>query len=199
MSNVFGPTPIFLTYSLSTVAFNCRNLSSFEKERLFYRTKLHAFPLWSLALRQTPNVMSLMPLRRLVIRLLILGQILHWNFYINCVLLWLFLRSAIMNGRGRITAFERDSKRFQTLERMLKRAGAANVIAKNRDFTTIDPLDPEYANVTHMCVLFRFLKLRLTTHQPLRSFLLRVWDRQSLGLPPSSRYRIYMPSHITGC
>lgn len=57
-----------------------------------------------------------------------------------------------MRGRGRITAFERDKKRFQTLNFMLERAGATNVVAKNRDFTTVDPLDPEYANVTHMYV-----------------------------------------------
>jgi hypothetical protein len=57
-----------------------------------------------------------------------------------------------MGGRGRITAFERDRKRFQTLNFMLERAGATNVVTKNRDFTTVDPLDPEYANVTHMYV-----------------------------------------------
>lgn len=59
-----------------------------------------------------------------------------------------------MNGRGRITAFERDKKRFRTLEAMVKRAGASNVTVKNQDFLTIDPLDPDYANVTHMFVSY---------------------------------------------
>lgn len=60
--------------------------------------------------------------------------------------------SALMQGRGRITAFERDRKRFQTLKTMLERAGASNVMPKNQDFLSVDPNDVEYANVTHMYV-----------------------------------------------
>lgn len=58
--------------------------------------------------------------------------------------------SALMQGRGRITAFERDRKRFQTLKTMLERAGASNVMPKNQDFLSVDPNDVEYANVTHI-------------------------------------------------
>lgn len=58
--------------------------------------------------------------------------------------------SALMKGKGRITAFERDKKRFHTLEMMVKKAGATNVHAKNQDFLSVDPLDPDYANATHI-------------------------------------------------
>ncbi|PVG04355.1 S-adenosyl-L-methionine-dependent methyltransferase [Serendipita vermifera] len=58
--------------------------------------------------------------------------------------------SAITRGKGRITAFERDRKRFQTLKKMLERAGATNVITKNLDFLSVDPFDLEYSKVTHI-------------------------------------------------
>ncbi|CAG8730423.1 12079_t:CDS:2, partial [Acaulospora colombiana] len=45
--------------------------------------------------------------------------------------------------------FERDRKRFQTLNKMLERAGATNVVTKNLDFLSVDPFDPEYSNATH--------------------------------------------------
>jgi len=59
-----------------------------------------------------------------------------------------------MKGKGRITAFERDKRRFPTLEMMLKRAGATSVTPKNQDFLSVDPLDPDYANVSHMFVVY---------------------------------------------
>ncbi|KAG8837577.1 hypothetical protein FRB91_008050 [Serendipita sp. 411] len=58
--------------------------------------------------------------------------------------------SAIMKGKGRVTAFERDKKRFQTLKYMLDRAGASNVVPRNQDFLSVDPLDSEYQSVTHI-------------------------------------------------
>ncbi|KAG8832406.1 hypothetical protein FRC17_001387 [Serendipita sp. 399] len=58
--------------------------------------------------------------------------------------------SSIMKGRGRITAFERDVKRFQTLKHMLNRAGAHNVTPQNQDFLAVDPLASEYRSVTHI-------------------------------------------------
>jgi putative methyltransferase len=61
-----------------------------------------------------------------------------------------------MKGKGRITAFERDKKRFQTLKMMLERAGAANVTPKNFDFLSVDPFNPDYADVSHMYVLAPF-------------------------------------------
>jgi putative methyltransferase len=50
-------------------------------------------------------------------------------------------------------AFERDRKRFTTLEMMLAKAKCTNVQLLNVDFLTANPEDPKYAGVTHMLVL----------------------------------------------
>ena len=47
-------------------------------------------------------------------------------------------------------AFERDRKRYATLQTMLSRAKCKNVEAVNADFLTISPDDPKYSAVTHM-------------------------------------------------
>ena len=47
-------------------------------------------------------------------------------------------------------AFERDRKRFTTLKNMLSKAGCKNTEAINADFTSIEPTDPKYVDVTHM-------------------------------------------------
>ncbi|KAG6850690.1 hypothetical protein H0H93_009848 [Arthromyces matolae] len=60
--------------------------------------------------------------------------------------------SAIMKNKGKLFAFERDKKRFSTLTTMLSRAGCRNVEPLNVDFLTVDPLDPKYAQVTHILV-----------------------------------------------
>ncbi|KAJ7220068.1 S-adenosyl-L-methionine-dependent methyltransferase [Mycena pura] len=58
--------------------------------------------------------------------------------------------SALMRNMGKLYAFERDRKRFGTLLTMLSRAGCKNVEPINTDFLNVDPLDPKYANVTHI-------------------------------------------------
>jgi putative methyltransferase len=60
--------------------------------------------------------------------------------------------SALMKNRGKLLAFERDRKRFGTLEMMLEKAKCTNVKSLNADFLMSDPLDPAYAKVTHMSV-----------------------------------------------
>ncbi|KAF8623725.1 hypothetical protein AX17_007421 [Amanita inopinata Kibby_2008] len=58
--------------------------------------------------------------------------------------------SALMGNQGKLYAFERNKKRFNTLERMLKKANCRNVEAINSDFLTIDPKDPRFFPVTHI-------------------------------------------------
>ncbi|KAK0495411.1 S-adenosyl-L-methionine-dependent methyltransferase [Armillaria luteobubalina] len=58
--------------------------------------------------------------------------------------------SAIMGNKGTLFAFERDRKRFKTLEMMLSKAGCQNVETLNLDFLTVDPQDEAYCKVTHM-------------------------------------------------
>ncbi|KAJ3567885.1 hypothetical protein NP233_g6070 [Leucocoprinus birnbaumii] len=58
--------------------------------------------------------------------------------------------SALMKGKGKLYAFERDRKRFGTLKMMLQKAACDNVEPVNADFLTIDPSDPKYASVTHI-------------------------------------------------
>ncbi|EJD49049.1 S-adenosyl-L-methionine-dependent methyltransferase [Auricularia subglabra TFB-10046 SS5] len=61
--------------------------------------------------------------------------------------------AALMGNRGTLYAFERDKRRFKTLETMLSRAGASNVRPRNVDFLSIDPNkkeNTEYARATHI-------------------------------------------------
>ena len=57
----------------------------------------------------------------------------------------------LVGPQGQVWAFERDSRRFQTLEKLTSAAGVGTRL-KNKlaDFLTVDPADPEYANVTHI-------------------------------------------------
>jgi putative methyltransferase len=55
-----------------------------------------------------------------------------------------------MKNEGKIFAFERDRKRFQTLRMMLARAATKNVEPVNANFLSINPSD--YAHVSHMSV-----------------------------------------------
>ncbi|KAF8222089.1 S-adenosyl-L-methionine-dependent methyltransferase [Tricholoma matsutake] len=58
--------------------------------------------------------------------------------------------SALMRNRGKLYAFERDKRRFATLNTLLARAGCKNVETVNVDFLTINPSDAKYQNVTHI-------------------------------------------------
>ncbi|KZT29691.1 S-adenosyl-L-methionine-dependent methyltransferase [Neolentinus lepideus HHB14362 ss-1] len=58
--------------------------------------------------------------------------------------------SALMRNTGKLFAFERDQKRFSTLQYMLKKAGCRNVETINTDFLNVSPEDEKYAAVTHI-------------------------------------------------
>lgn len=51
---------------------------------------------------------------------------------------------------SQLFAFERDRKRFTTLQSMLSKAGCKNTEALNVDFTNIEPTNSNYSQVTHM-------------------------------------------------
>lgn len=50
----------------------------------------------------------------------------------------------------KLFAFERDRKRYITLQAMLSRAHCQNVETVNADFLTVSPADDRYRAVTHM-------------------------------------------------
>ncbi|KAI0701330.1 S-adenosyl-L-methionine-dependent methyltransferase [Cytidiella melzeri] len=58
--------------------------------------------------------------------------------------------AALMQNKGQLFAFERNRKRYATLQSMLSRARCQNVEAVNADFLTTSPDDPRYSAVTHI-------------------------------------------------
>ncbi|KAN0092826.1 S-adenosyl-L-methionine-dependent methyltransferase [Tylopilus felleus] len=58
--------------------------------------------------------------------------------------------SALMGGKGKLYAFERDKKRFSTLKTMLAKVSCKNTEALNVDFLNVDPSDLRFANATHI-------------------------------------------------
>ncbi|KAN0064878.1 hypothetical protein ACQY0O_001935 [Thecaphora frezii] len=74
--------------------------------------------------------------------------------------------SALMQGCGHLTAFERSAPRYMTLTKLLARSGAlashdkgdaklkalGNVTTVNQDFLQTDPQDPAWRNVRYMLV-----------------------------------------------
>ncbi|KAI5122536.1 hypothetical protein M0805_005263 [Coniferiporia weirii] len=60
------------------------------------------------------------------------------------------LLSSLMKNRGKLYAFERDKKRFETLKKMVAKAHCRNVEPTNADFLSIDPSDLKYSRVSHV-------------------------------------------------
>ncbi|KAF8339690.1 S-adenosyl-L-methionine-dependent methyltransferase [Cantharellus anzutake] len=60
--------------------------------------------------------------------------------------------SVMMGNKGKIYAFERDSRRFKTLEQMLAKARCENVEATCADFLCANPLDVKYGKVSHILI-----------------------------------------------
>ncbi|KAF9223465.1 S-adenosyl-L-methionine-dependent methyltransferase [Gyrodon lividus] len=58
--------------------------------------------------------------------------------------------SALMGGKGKLYAFERDKRRFSTLKTMLAKATCKNVEAIHNDFLSVDPSTSKYAKATHI-------------------------------------------------
>ncbi|KAG9017152.1 hypothetical protein FRB90_001576 [Tulasnella sp. 427] len=58
--------------------------------------------------------------------------------------------SALMNNTGKVLAFEKDKRRFATLEKMVSKAGCKNVETNCQDFLQSQPSDPKFAHVTHI-------------------------------------------------
>lgn len=58
--------------------------------------------------------------------------------------------SALMKNTGQIIAFEKDKKRFATLEKMVSKAGCKNVETNCQDFLQTQPSDPIFSQVTHI-------------------------------------------------
>ncbi|NXE82971.1 NSUN5 methyltransferase, partial [Cochlearius cochlearius] len=56
--------------------------------------------------------------------------------------------AAILKNKGRIFAFDVDTKRLATMNTMLMRAGVTGFQLAQQDFLTVDPGDPKYSKVT---------------------------------------------------
>lgn len=60
---------------------------------------------------------------------------------------------ALVGPTGHVYAFERDSRRFQTLQKLTSQAlstSAKSLTCQLADFLTVDPFDPKFAQVTHV-------------------------------------------------
>ncbi|GFY62813.1 hypothetical protein TNIN_112811 [Trichonephila inaurata madagascariensis] len=60
--------------------------------------------------------------------------------------------AAIMENKGKIYAFEKNSSRFQTLRQMLDRAPVKICEAHCMDFYSVDTMDPKYNSVEYILV-----------------------------------------------
>lgn len=58
--------------------------------------------------------------------------------------------SALMRNNGKVFAFERNRRRFGTLQQMLDKANCRNVEPILGDFLSVDPLDTRFNGVTHI-------------------------------------------------
>ncbi|XP_062485682.1 28S rRNA (cytosine-C(5))-methyltransferase [Pezoporus occidentalis] len=58
--------------------------------------------------------------------------------------------AAILKNKGRIFAFDVDTKRLATMNTMLMRAGVTGFQLAQQDFLTVDPGDPKYSKVAYI-------------------------------------------------
>uniref|UniRef100_A0A8C5P628 28S rRNA (cytosine-C(5))-methyltransferase n=1 Tax=Leptobrachium leishanense TaxID=445787 RepID=A0A8C5P628_9ANUR len=58
--------------------------------------------------------------------------------------------AALMKNKGRIFAFDLDTKRLATMSTLLLRAGVTCQELANQDFLTVKPDDPKYQKVSHI-------------------------------------------------
>ncbi|KAF7701140.1 probable 28S rRNA (cytosine-C(5))-methyltransferase isoform X1 [Silurus meridionalis] len=58
--------------------------------------------------------------------------------------------AAIMKNKGKLFAFDLDTKRLSTMSTLLLRAGVTCHQLANEDFLKVDPLSPAYKEVTHI-------------------------------------------------
>ncbi|KAG9485796.1 hypothetical protein GDO78_008729 [Eleutherodactylus coqui] len=60
--------------------------------------------------------------------------------------------AAIVQNKGKIFAFDLDTKRLATMSTLLLRAGVTCQELANQDFLTVSPCDPKYQKVSHILV-----------------------------------------------
>ena len=61
--------------------------------------------------------------------------------------------ACMVGNEGRVFAIERDQERFETLKQMVKKANAQSIVeCHNRDFLSLDPSLPKYADVRYALV-----------------------------------------------
>jgi len=62
------------------------------------------------------------------------------------------LMAALMKNAGKIYAFDLDTRRLETMRKLLNKAGVKNCVVKGCDFLKVNPLDPVYAEVSGILV-----------------------------------------------
>ncbi|XP_075450582.1 28S rRNA (cytosine-C(5))-methyltransferase isoform X2 [Ascaphus truei] len=60
--------------------------------------------------------------------------------------------AAMLQNKGKVFAFDLDTKRLATMSTLLLRAGVTCQELANRDFLTVDPNDPKYQKASHILV-----------------------------------------------
>ncbi|KAJ7347653.1 Putative 28S rRNA (cytosine-C(5))-methyltransferase [Desmophyllum pertusum] len=60
--------------------------------------------------------------------------------------------ASLMNNKGKIFAFDSDSKRLTVMQRLMRMASVECVTTRNCSFLEVDPLDVKYSNVQYIVV-----------------------------------------------
>lgn len=60
--------------------------------------------------------------------------------------------AAIIQNKGKVFAFDLDTKRLATMSTLLLRAGATCQVLANQDFLTVNPCEAKYQKVSHILV-----------------------------------------------